>query len=263
MPDGIAVVRAAGGEPRSRTTGRHGRTPAGPEWTHGVVAVGMRSRPLTAHDPGLDDDQRAWIGTSDRRFHLVRIVVSLRPRPREILTRARVAFTVQGELSTPMAGVPDAHPVVWSIAPKLVALETTRATKVSVGTKLQLLEMSRETSLEQQRSHIRILGTGELQRQALWDLTAVGDTPLLGDQEFRVVVASPPAAVCMGTAWVAFEVQGLLDRVQSFVARIPPQQETVWLDGLPAPGANSPVTPFQRDRVVAPEQASGDTATSP
>jgi hypothetical protein len=145
---------------------------------------------------------------------MVRIIVSLCPEPDEEIRRAKVAFTVTDE----PPGAATQPPIIWSLSPQKVDAVFPRSEKVTVGARLKIVDLTRETSVT--KAMVRILGIGELQRQAVWTLLGDRKEPLIGDHEFIAIVERPLTDRCQGFLWVAFQLHRPKG-AGSFIADIP------------------------------------------
>jgi hypothetical protein len=184
------------------------------------VSYGMRARPLRADAPDLDQAQRAWMDSlPDRCYDMVRIVVSFSPREHEAVTRAVVDFTAE---VVPPATSPN-PPIIWSLFPQRDTVQSSRSTTISVGAKLKILDVSRQTEVQGTQQTLRILGTGELQPRATWTITGSAREPIEGDQEFLVVVERPGQTLCSGTLRVGFELSRQREEIRAYYTAGQPQ----------------------------------------
>ena len=155
---------------------------------------------------------------------MVRVVVVLTPRFRELITRVRVSLDVDEPVRMPD---PNERPRIWSLYPKELLSEVKHSTKVSVSSNLKILNLSRERSNEEQTTAIRVQGSGELQPRATWRLSGGPGRPLSGDHTFLAVIERP-ATPCVVRLGVAFEVERS-GRTTVYEASLQPEETTVTL----------------------------------
>jgi hypothetical protein len=211
----------------AESTAATAESPDAAKVTRDRVGVGMRARQLRGADPAMGAEQRAWLeADASLAYHLVRIVVCLTPAAGEIIRRAKVEFSVSAPDDPPAGSAGGA--IIWSLSPKMSAADASSATKVNIGAKLKIVEVSRETSQQSERRQVLVRGSGELQRRAVWELFGGDDDRLIGDQEFVVIVEAPSHRSCVGTLWVAFQLTSAAG-TEAYAADIPQDLKRIQL----------------------------------